>query len=458
MVKYFKIDADRIDVLNTPQEFHQELLKRISNAKYQIQLVSLYCGCELDKYKTESDLITALSDAIKANPQLQVDLTFDHFRSNRLITASDGQSTSGREVLETRVKSLNASNVNLHMYKSGAASSLLTRLFGDRNNEIFSILHVKIYKFDNVVILSGANLSASYFTNRQDRYYVLNLGDCDNDGTPFDKEDDSLQLNRWYDEFIRQLNDSGDYQNLLGDDCSVDSAIDKSLIMNSNKAMVIPMFNVPHLKIWQSQQSMISILNYLAKLKQSPQGKALMGDIDITSGYFIPTADVSDALYQLSKDSTVNITIPSVRTNGFYQGKGVSYYVPTMYQHVASQFIDSTSSGNNLRLLEYDRNDDGWSYHAKGLFVNDNRLKMPFITILGSSNWNYRSAYRDVEQDNLIITWNHNLRSKMWQEQSNLAQYTRPFQRLSSQGNSQGSLYLRQRMIRLASKVFRSFL
>lgn len=53
---------------------------------------------------------------------------------------------------------------------------LLRLLIPERFNETIGLQHIKVYLFDNNVILSGANLSDSYFTNRQDRYVFLQ--DC----------------------------------------------------------------------------------------------------------------------------------------------------------------------------------------------------------------------------------------------------------------------------------------
>lgn len=47
------------------------------------------------------------------------------------------------------------------------------RLVPPRYNELIGLQHMKIYVFDNSVIISGANLSNDYFTNRQDRYALI---------------------------------------------------------------------------------------------------------------------------------------------------------------------------------------------------------------------------------------------------------------------------------------------
>jgi CDP-diacylglycerol--glycerol-3-phosphate 3-phosphatidyltransferase len=40
-------------------------------------------------------------------------------------------------------------------------------------SEVVGVCHLKAYVFDDDVMISGANLSTTYFTNRQDRYYLF---------------------------------------------------------------------------------------------------------------------------------------------------------------------------------------------------------------------------------------------------------------------------------------------
>ncbi len=39
--------------------------------------------------------------------------------------------------------------------------------------EIFGVHHIKAAVFDNNVILTGANLNDTYYTNRTDRYWII---------------------------------------------------------------------------------------------------------------------------------------------------------------------------------------------------------------------------------------------------------------------------------------------
>ena len=40
-------------------------------------------------------------------------------------------------------------------------------------SEVIGVCHLKAYVFDDNVVISGANLSTTYFTKRQDRYYFF---------------------------------------------------------------------------------------------------------------------------------------------------------------------------------------------------------------------------------------------------------------------------------------------
>ena len=47
------------------------------------------------------------------------------------------------------------------------------KLIPDKFNEVIGLQHCKLFVFDDSVIVSGANLSTDYFTNRQDRYILI---------------------------------------------------------------------------------------------------------------------------------------------------------------------------------------------------------------------------------------------------------------------------------------------
>ena len=57
---------------------------------------------------------------------------------------------------------------------------LLKKLLRPPFNEVVELTHVKIYIADDTLVLTGANLSQNYFTERQDRYMVVrDAATCD---------------------------------------------------------------------------------------------------------------------------------------------------------------------------------------------------------------------------------------------------------------------------------------
>jgi len=67
---------------------------------------------------------------------------------------------------------------SVHFYHTPALRGYLKSILPERWNEIIGLQHMKIYIFDNTLLISGANLSHDYFTNRQDRYLIIE--DCKN--------------------------------------------------------------------------------------------------------------------------------------------------------------------------------------------------------------------------------------------------------------------------------------
>lgn len=52
--------------------------------------------------------------------------------------------------------------------------------------------------------------------------------------------------------------------------------------------------------------------------------------------------------------------------NGFYNGEGLSKYVPYMYVHYAAQFFKEIKE-RKIQYMEYYRPD--WTYHGKGVIL-----------------------------------------------------------------------------------------
>ena len=62
-------------------------------------------------------------------------------------------------------------NLNIAFYATPYTGVLNGRFGG--LSELFGVHHIKAQVFDDTVILTGANLSETYFTDRQDWYFII---------------------------------------------------------------------------------------------------------------------------------------------------------------------------------------------------------------------------------------------------------------------------------------------
>ena len=72
-----------------------------------------------------------------------------------------------------------------------------------------------------------------------------------------------------------------------------------------------------------------------------------------------------------------------------------------MYRANELSVLRSNKKHQNISIHEYEKGD--WSYHAKGAWVYEKPLAGesdvvgPALTVIGSSNYSYRSNRRDTE-------------------------------------------------------------
>ncbi|KAL8644413.1 MAG: hypothetical protein Q9226_007777, partial [Calogaya cf. arnoldii] len=157
----FDISAGDIDVLEGPKEFYETLKLKIRNAKTRIYLSTLYIG------KTEHELVSTIHDALSKSPTLKVSILTDALRGTR-----EDPEPSCASLLASLLADF-PDQVEIRMYHTPNLTGLRKRFIPKRINEGWGLQHIKLYGIDDEVILSGANLSSDYFTNRQDRYHVF---------------------------------------------------------------------------------------------------------------------------------------------------------------------------------------------------------------------------------------------------------------------------------------------
>lgn len=158
----FPIKANSVSIITEPNVFYKRLLQRSKEAKKRITLASLYLGTG----KLEKAFVDTISENDNfCNGNLKVNVLLDYARGSRYKNNS-------RTMLLPLLKTKQA-NCQICLYHTPFLRGLKKKLAPERFNEIFGLQHMKLYIFDDYLIISGANLSNDYFTNRQDRYFEI---------------------------------------------------------------------------------------------------------------------------------------------------------------------------------------------------------------------------------------------------------------------------------------------
>jgi CDP-diacylglycerol---glycerol-3-phosphate 3-phosphatidyltransferase len=150
-----------------------------------------------------------------------------------------------------------------------------------------------------------------------------------------------------------------------------------------------------------------------------------------TAGYFNIHPELK-ALLLASKSHSGTVITASPWANGFYGSKGVSGLLPPAYTLLSRRFLESVYRANRssqISLKEWRRGTvgepNGWSYHAKGLWVTLPNELYPSITLIGSSNYTKRSYSLDLEVNTLVMTKNEGLKRRLGEEQEWLLEWAR---------------------------------
>ena len=157
MMTGFLLESNQIKILKTPNEFYNTILSLIGRAKKRISITSLYLGTG----HLEKKVIECLKTKAKRNG-IELNIIMDKNRCERI--------EKGKNSL-TLLSSLSK---DLYLYDNVNSSHLpFTKYLPSMIKELFGVFHTKIIISDNDVLITGANLSNSYFTSRKDRYMLI---------------------------------------------------------------------------------------------------------------------------------------------------------------------------------------------------------------------------------------------------------------------------------------------
>lgn len=371
---------------------------------------------------------------------------------------------SSASLLAPLIAEFGAERVQIRMYHTPNLTGLRKKLVPRRINEGWGLQHMKLYGIDDELILSGANLSNDYFTNRQDRYHIFKSQDVTDyffkiyssiSAISYDIQPDKCDAGfnmTWpsLSDCPQPLDDPSGYRryaaNLLN---SLIRPSSPSSEPPTGDTVVYPLLQfTPLLKAEDTSTELSAILTILNSLKSGsadPGSPLRNASWTFTAGYF-NTPRFLRTLLLSTAPSRGTIIAASPWANGFYGSKGVSGMLPAAYTLLGKQFlfaIEKAGLQDSVKLKEWRRGTvnepGGWTYHAKGFWVSlagedaqvtstggeKGRQKGPSLTIVGSSNYTKRSYELDLEANACIITRNPDLMRRLGEEESWLQEYAK---------------------------------
>jgi CDP-diacylglycerol--glycerol-3-phosphate 3-phosphatidyltransferase len=482
----FPINANHVSIIDTPNHFLNSILNGIQNAKQRIILSSLYLGTG----KNEEKIIENLNIALQRNPNLKLTILLDYLRGNR----ENDKKESSVSTLKPLIKKFGKDRVCVSLYHTPNLSGIWVDLIPHRMNEVIGVQHMKLYMFDNDLLISGANLSDWYFIDRQDRYMLIK-NQCelvdfyvglvkevqkfsylvnDNGSIKFNtkhfnqnyepiknplkfRENANLLINNYFMKHLIQNHHDSKCLHEEKGKCNNDE-LSHHHHHHHNDTWIFPTIQMGQINIRNEEEMINSVIQYANK----------NCDLSITSAYFNFTKEYANSVLHSNCES-INILTASPKSNGFYGSKGLSGMIPLAYDTMEQSFFQSIHKWkrncenknnnqqltSNIHLFEYNRNN--WTFHAKGLWLSppsNNSLlsnkeqlslypSLPCLTMIGSSNFGHRSKERDLETQIVLLTKNEKLRKSLKLEKDSLFQhsYQVTHSTFENQGRSTNSIY-----------------
>ncbi|EDX12415.1 CDP-diacylglycerol--glycerol-3-phosphate 3-phosphatidyltransferase, mitochondrial [Drosophila simulans] len=409
----FPLRGDQIQVIHEPKHFYETLVHRIGQAKRRIVLASLYLGTG----QLENAMVQTLRHSLEQQSALRLNVLLDFTRGTR-------GTLNSKTMLLPLVRDF-ASQVQLSLYHTPDLRGMTKRLAPPRWNELLGLQHMKVYLFDDAVIISGANLSNDYFTNRQDRYILI----------------EDKPLADFYAQFIERVQEfslavapdasEGLHRNwrILPYEGTKEQFIQlarkriSDLVQETFQRQARTKEQNPQADTWifpLLEMGQIGIHHDSVVTKRLLSNCVSGSRLKLATGYFNLTQEYMDTLTHKCL-AQCSILMAHPNANGFQGAKGPAGGIPAAYTLIAKSFYESLvrrKQNHRVNFFEYEK--PGWTYHAKGLWYYLPEALLPNLTLIGSSNFGERSVNRDLETQVCLVTANKDLSQRLQAEADRL--------------------------------------
>lgn len=396
---YLPLQAENVTFLHSAKQFKQAIIELIRSAKTRIYITALYW--QLDEAGQE--ILQALYAAKRERPELDVKILVDWHRAQRNLLGAEKSQTNAEWYEEQRLQ-----------------AEMPSMFFGVPINtrEVFGVLHIKGFVFDDTVLYSGASINNVYLHQaekfRYDRYQKITDPALANSFVDFINqfllnetavyaldcaERPSTKENRSnIKAFRKQLANEGRYRfesavgfeqglkitplfGLGGSHNLLNETIENLFLLVQEKLVICtPYFNFP-----RSLQQKLRRL-----LKQGKKVEIIVGD-KTANDFFIPPSEP------------------------FKMAGALPYLYEKNLRAFSKKFEWEIKQGNLvIRLWKQGDN----SYHLKGIWVDDNYI------LLTGNNLNPRAWRLDAENGLLLQDPQQSLKSMVEQELAAIREHT----------------------------------
>lgn len=363
---FFPITKNQVIIINSPTSFFRTLLNLFQKASRRITITSLYLGTG----EKEKKFVDALHCKFKKDQKINLKIIMDENRCNR------------KENKKTSLDFLSPFTKNLYLYKGNHV-----KFFSRPIRELFGVFHTKIIIVDDKVVLTGANLSHTYFTDRKDRYYLIN------------NKNFADYLEEYTSNIARMISNSNNtsflskYYSQMPSISQIENSIPEKGII------IYPTINLGRYQINQDKNFLINLIS-----------SGLYSKIKLHSGYMNITKSLINLIKYYIPDCEVYTSSP--KANSFYKGGALKSYIPYMYRVYERNILKK-----GLKVFEYQR--PHWSFHGKGVWLYKKGDTTPSVTGIGGSNFNKRGYQRDFESQFYFFSKDPDFNSMIGKEAEN---------------------------------------
>lgn len=403
---YLAQNAEDIQFIYRAEDFKQQIIQLIRQAKRRIYVTALYWQND----DAGQQILAEIYQAKQANPQLDIKILVDWHRAQRNLLGAEKTAT------------------NADWYSLQRQQHKEQALFWGvpiNTREVFGVLHIKGFVFDDTLLYSGASINNVYLAQqdkyRYDRYHQItnpaladSLVDFINQylldpNAVYALDQAQPPTTKTIRHFIRA------YRKSLAQNAQYEL---KNPIRQPNQLAISPLFGLGG----QGNQLNRTIEDLFLLVQQK---------LIICTPYFnLPRSLQQKIRRLLETGKQVEIIVGDKTASDFYIPPNQPFKMvgalPYLYEKNLRSFSKKFASAidQGKLIIRTWKNQDN-SYHLKGVWVDDHYI------LLTGNNLNPRAWRLDAENGLLIYDPQQQLKAQIEQELQHIRQHTQPLSHYS---------------------------